>query len=129
MLDQASYTSRNHTAFVNLQFLVGPRAEVVATTLLNTGKAAIGHFTYDASNILPYQHAGLDFGMMSSTFSGFSDLDYRSVTQSLGVNVRLRPNLVLNTSVSVSDLEDQQPYLYDTTGKRVGGMVGVSWVF
>ncbi len=132
MLDQATYGSKNQTAFVNLQFLAGPRAEVFATTMFNQGSASIKDFVYDASNIVPgtaLPAGALDFPLMSASFAGFSDLDYRSVTQTLGVNVRLTGNVTLNTMFSVSDLKDSQPYLYDTTGKRVGFVAGVNWIF
>ena len=129
MLDQAGYQSENQSAFVNLQFLAGPRAEVFATTMFNKGTTTIKDFTYDASNIVPYQHAGLDFTMMSASFAGFSNLDYRSLTQTVGINYRVTGHVVVNTALSISDLNDQQPYLYDTTGKRVGFVAGVNWVF
>jgi hypothetical protein len=132
VLDQSGYTSENQTAFVNLQFLAGPRAEVFATTMYNKGTASIRDFVYDASNIIPgaaLPAGALDFTLMSSSFAGFSNLDVRSFTQTVGVNVRLTSNVVLNSSLSISDLKDQQPYLYDTTGKRIGFVAGVNWIF
>jgi hypothetical protein len=129
VLDQAGYQSENQNAFVNLQILASPRAEIFATTFYNTGKASVRDFTYDSSNIVPVQAAGLDFGLMSSSFPGFSDLEYRSLTQTFGVNYRVSNALVLNTTVAINDNNDQQPYLYDTTGRRVGVIVGLNWVF
>lgn len=132
MLDQAGYVSENQTAFVNMQFLAGPRAEFFATTMFNRGTATIKDFVYDSSNIIPgtaLPAGALDFPLMSASFAGFSDLDYRSITQTVGVNVRLSGNVLLNTMFSISDLRDSQPFLYDTTGKRVGFMAGVNWVF
>lgn len=128
-MDQAGYQGENQTAFVNLQFLAGPRAEVFATTMFNKGTASVNGFQYDATNIVPVQAAGLDFALMSASFAGFSDLDYRSLTQTVGLNVRLSGNVMVNTMLSVSDLKDRQPYLYDTTGRRVGVFAGVNWIF
>jgi hypothetical protein len=132
VLDQAGYTSENQTAFVNLQFLAGPRAEVFATTMYNKGTASIRDFVYDASNIIPgtaLPAGALDFTLMSSSFAGFSDLDSRSLTQTIGLNVRVTGNVTVNTMFSISDLKDSQPFLYDTTGKRVGFVAGVNWLF
>lgn len=129
MLDQSGYTGKNQTAFVNLQFLAGSRAEVFATTLFNQGTATIDNFQYDSSNIIPIQAAGLDFPLMSSSFAGFSDLDFRSFMQTVGVNVRMTDNVMLTTTLSVSDLNDTGAYLYDATGKRVGFAVGVNYIF
>lgn len=128
-MDQAGYASDNQTAFVNLQFLAGPRAEVFATTMFNKGTARINGFQYDSTNIVPVQAAGLDFALMSASFAGFSDLEYQSLTQTVGMNVRVSGNVIVNTMLSFSNLEDRQPYLYDTTGKRVSFAAGVNWIF
>lgn len=132
MLDQAGYESENQNAFVNLQFLVGPRVEAFATTMYNSGNATVKDFVYDSSNIIPgtaLPAGALDFPLMSSSFAGFSDLDYRTITQTVGVNVRASNNVMINTMLSVGDLNDSQPHLYDTTGSRVGFYAGLSWIF
>lgn len=132
MLDQAGYQSETQNAFVNLQILAGARAEVFATTLYSRGKASIRDFVYDASNIIPgtaLPAGALDFSLMSSSFAGFSDLDYRTVVQTVGVNVRATNRLIINTSLSFGDLNDSQTYLYNTTGSRVGFYAGVNWLF
>jgi len=66
---------------------------------------------------------------MSASFAGFSDLDYRTIIQTFGLNYRATNNLLVNTSLSIGDLNDEQPFLYDTTGSRVGFYAGLSWVF
>jgi len=132
VLDQAGYQSETQNAFVNLQILAGARAEVFATTLYSRGKASIRDFVYDASNIIPgtaLPAGALDFSLMSSSFAGFSDLDYRTVVQTVGVNVRATNRLIINTSLSFGDLNDSQTYLYNTTGSRVGFYAGVNWLF
>ena len=131
MLDQAGYESENQTAFVNLQFLAGPRAEVFATTMYNAGTATIKNFVYDSSNIIPGTAApagALDFPLMSASFAGFSNLDFRTFSQTVGVNFRVTGNVVVNTAVSISDLKDEQPYVYYPRGKRVSFLAGVNWV-
>ena len=132
MLDQAGYKSENNNAFLNLQFLAGARTEVFATTTYNSGNATIRDFVYDSSNIIPgtaLPAGALDFPLMSSSFAGFSDLDYRTIIQTVGANFRATNNVLINTSLSFGDLNDVRPYLYDTTGSRVGFYVGMSWVF
>jgi len=132
VLDQAGYKSENNNAFLNLQFLAGARTEVFATTMYNSGNATIRDFVYDSSNIIPgtaLPAGALDFALMSSSFAGFSDLDYRTIIQTVGANFRATNNVLINTSLSFGDLNDVKPFLYDTTGSRVGFYVGMSWVF
>ena len=132
MLDQAGYEAENQTAFVNLQFLAGPRVDVFATTMYNSGKATVKDFVYDSSNIIPgtaLPAGALDFPLMSSSFAAFSDLDYRTIIQTIGANFRATNNIMVNSTLSFGDLNDSQPFLYDTTGSRVGFYVGMSWVF
>jgi len=132
VLDQAGYTGETQNAFLNLQFLAGARTEVFATTMYNSGKATIRDFVYDASNIIPgtaLPAGALDFTLMSSSFAGFSDLDYRTITQTFGVNFRATNHVLINSSLSIGDLNDSQPHLYDTTGSRVGFYAGLNWIF
>jgi hypothetical protein len=132
VLDQSGYEAENQTAFVNLQFLVGPRVDVFATTMYNSANATIKNFVYDASNIIPgtaLPAGALDFPLMSSSFAGFSDLDYRTIIQTVGANFRATNNIMVNSTLSFGDLNDAQPFLYDTTGSRVGFYVGMSWIF
>jgi hypothetical protein len=132
VLDQAGYKSENNNAFLNLQFLAGARTEVFATTTYNSGSATIRDFVYDSSNIIPgtaLPAGALDFPLMSSSFAGFSDLDYRTIIQTVGANFRATNNVLINTSLSFGDLNDVKPFLYDTTGSRVGFYAGLSWVF
>jgi hypothetical protein len=132
VLDQAGYTSENNNAFLNLQFLAGARTEVFATTMYNSGNATVQDFVYDSSNIIPgtaLPAGALDFPLMSSSFAGFSDLDYRTIIQTVGMNFRATNNVLINANVSFGDLNDVKPYLYDTTGSRVGFYAGLSWIF
>ena len=132
VLDQAGYKSENNNAFLNLQFLAGARTEVFATTMYNSGNATIRDFVYDSSNIIPgtaLPAGALDFPLMSSSFAGFSDLDYRTIIQTIGANFRATNNVLINTSLSFGDLNDVKPFLYDTTGSRVGFYAGLSWIF
>ena len=129
MLDEAGYKGENQNAFVNLQIQASPRTEIVATTQYNRGLATIRDFNYDSTNIVPIQAAGLNFPLMSSTFAGFSNLDYRTLVQAVGVNHRVSNGLVLNGTFFYNDLKDSEPYLYDTTGRRTGFSVGLNWMF
>jgi len=132
VLDQAGYKGETQNAFLNLQFLAGARTEVFATTMYNSGKATIRDFVYDASNIIPgtaLPAGALDFTLMSSSFAGFSDLNYRTIVQTFGVNFRATNNVLINSSLSFGDLNDTQPYLYNTTGSRVGFYAGLNWIF
>jgi hypothetical protein len=132
VLDQAGYKSENNNAFLNLQFLAGARTEVFATTMYNSGNATVQDFVYDSSNIIPgtaLPAGALDFPLMSSSFAGFSDFDYRTIIQTVGMNFRATNNVLINANVSFGDLNDVKPYLYDTTGSRVGFYAGLSWIF
>jgi len=132
VLDQAGYKGETQNAFLNLQFLAGARTEVFATTMYNSGKATVRDFVYDASNIIPgtaLPAGALDFTLMSSSFAGFSDLNYRTIVQTFGVNFRATNNVLINSSLSFGDLNDTQPYLYNTTGSRVGFYAGLNWIF
>lgn len=66
---------------------------------------------------------------MARSFAGFSNLDVREVVQAIGANVRVTDNLIWNVSFRYHDYRDDQPYLYDTTGRRVSYATGFRWLF
>lgn len=72
---------------------------------------------------------GLDFVMMSDNFASFSDLDLREIVQAVGTNVRVADRLIWNVSFRYHDYQDDQQYLYDTTGRRLSYSTGLSWLF
>ncbi len=96
--------------------------------LYTRGTAAIDQLNYDPT-LLSRPIAGLDFVLMSESFSDFSDLRQRYATGLAGANVKVTPNLVFNGTIEYRDYQDEQPYLFDTTGKRWTGVAGITWVW
>jgi hypothetical protein len=111
-----------------VQIYASPRLELFANTSYVDAKASIFGLNYDPTS-LAGPTPGLDWYLMSDSFSSFSDLQFRQVVQSAGFRYRLSPELMLNGGVEYSDDRDRQPYLFDTTGRRVGYFVGVDWIF
>lgn len=66
---------------------------------------------------------------MSRSFSDFSDLRHRYATGMAGTNIRVGSALVINGTIEYRDYQDEQPYLFDTTGKRWTGLAGVTWMW
>jgi hypothetical protein len=111
-----------------VQVFASPRLELFANTSFNDAQASIDGLAYDPS-VLAGPTPGLDWNLMSASFSDFSDLRFRQVVQSAGFRYRLSDELMLNGLVEYNDFEDRQPYLFDTTGRRVGYWLGVNWLF
>ena len=111
-----------------MHIYASPRLELFATTMYNRGQATISGLDYRTSE-LPAPIVGLDFDLMNRSFSGFSDLDVRQVVHTAGFNFRLSDNLLANGSLEYRDYDDRQPYLFDTTGRRVFTYAGLSWMF
>lgn len=111
-----------------MQIYPSERLELFASSTYNRGTATITGLDYDASRIggpIP----GLDFNLMNASFAGFSDLQIRQLIHTAGFTYRLTENLLLNGAIEYHDYHDGQPYLVDTTGRRVFTYAGVSWVF
>ena len=72
---------------------------------------------------------GLDYPLHSASMSGFSNLKISRVTQTVGLNYRLSNQLVLNTMFAYDDNQDDEPWLYDSTGKYVNFFAGISYIF
>jgi hypothetical protein len=104
------------------------RLELFATSTYNRGTATISGLNYDRS-ALGVTIVGLDFDLMNSSFADFSDLRIRQVVHTAGFTYRVTQNLLLNGAIEYHDYRDDQPYVFDTTGRRVLTYASFSWVF
>ncbi len=72
---------------------------------------------------------GLDYPLQSQSMAGFSDLDFREVAVSAGINYRVTNHAIFTSTISLNDLDDKAPYLVDASGKYVNVFAGVRWLF
>lgn len=112
----------------HLQVQANRRLELFANLLFTDAKSSISGLNYDPGALAPLL-VGLDYRVMSSAFSGFSDLSVQRTDFSLGANHRLSEELILKMRVDFSQYDDRQPYLFDSTGRYVSFAAGLNWVF
>lgn len=124
----AGYKSDTSNAWLAVQAYPTSRLEIFANTAVNTGSASITDFSYDAGALTGVLF-GLDFPLQSASMSGFSNLKLNRVSQSVGVNYRMTKDLVLNTMLVYENYDDQEPWLFDATGRYVNVYAGISWIF
>lgn len=96
--------------------------------MFTRANAAIYGLNYDPST-LAGPTPGLDWQLMSENFGSYSGLRTEYLSQVLGVNVKMADNLVLNTAAEYHEYRDEQPYLFNTTGRRVTTFVGFTWLW
>ena len=72
---------------------------------------------------------GLDYPLQSSSMAGFSDLDYREIAVSAGLNYRVTNHAIFTSTISLTDLDDKAPYIVDVSGKHVNVFAGMRWLF
>jgi hypothetical protein len=124
----AGYKNDSSNAWLAVQVFPNDRVEFFANTSYNLGTASITDFDYSAGNLTGVLF-GLDYPLQSASMSGFSNLKITRFTQTLGVNYRLSNQLVLNTMFVLDDNDDDEPWLYDSSGRYVNFFAGVSWIF
>jgi hypothetical protein len=124
----AGYKNDSNNAWLALQVFPSSRMEIFANTSYNSGTASITDFNYDAGALTGVLF-GLDYPLHSASMTGFSNLKVSRVTQTLGLNYRLSNQLVLNTMFVYDDNSDDEPWLYDSTGKYVNFFAGISYIF
>lgn len=111
-----------------MQLRATNRLELFGNLLWTRGTAAIHGLDYDPGALEPLL-AGLDYRLMSSTFSGFSNLDLRQFERSVGANYRLSDDLILQGVFEWNRYDDRDPYLFNATGRYVSFVAGLNWVF
>lgn len=113
---------------MGFQVYSGSRVELFANTVFTRGAATIFGLNYDPA-ALAGPTPGLDWDLMSQNFGIYSGLDVKYLSQVLGLNIKVADNLVLNTALEYHDYKDEQPYLYDATGRRVTSFAGLTWLW
>ena len=124
----AGYKLDTNNAWLALQIFPNSRTEIFANTSYNSGRASITDFGYDAGALTGVLF-GLDYPLHSASMSGFSNLKISRVTQTVGLNYRLSNQFVLNGLLAYDNNQDDEPWLYDSTGKYVNVFAGISYIF
>jgi hypothetical protein len=124
----AGYETALNNAWLSLQVFPSSRVEVFATSAYNSGHASIKDFGYDAGALTGVLF-GLDYPLQSASMAGFSNLKIARFTQTVGLNYRMNDRFVLNGLLSYDNNQDDEPWLYDSTGKYVNVFAGISYVF
>lgn len=111
-----------------MQVQASPRLELFGNVFWTSGAASIYGLDYDPGALKPLL-GGLDYELMSTTYSGFSNLKVRQAVQSIGANYRLSQALVLQGSLDLNRYDDRDPYLFGTSGRYVTFSAGLNWMF
>ena len=111
-----------------MQVQASPRLELFGNVFWTSGTASIYGLDYDPGALTSLL-GGLDYELMSTTYSGFSNLKVRQAVQSIGANYRLSQALVLQGSLDLNQYDDRDPYLFDTSGRYVTFSAGLNWMF
>lgn len=117
-----------HNAWAGFQLVASPRVQLYANTQFTRADASIADFSYGVSEYAA-ELVGLDYPLMASAFSGFSDLSYRLFVQDAGLNIRVSSRVFVNGTLRYNRYDDEAPYLFDATGRylTVYGAVRVAF--
>lgn len=96
--------------------------------LYYTGTAGSFDINLDSSNLVQ-QPLGMDYELFSDAVAGYSDLDVNQLSLVFGANYRLADGWVLNGMGGYNDYGDEDPYLFDTTGRRFYLQFGAALIF
>ena len=67
--------------------------------------------------------------MQSNAMPGFSALDLKQVSQTVGFNFKAADRVLVHGLFEYDDFDDDTAYLYNATGRHVSFMAGFSWIF
>jgi hypothetical protein len=71
---------------------------------------------------------GFDYKVVSD-LGNYSKLDIRWWNVEAGLRQTLRNRFLMDYAVTYQDYNDNQPYLFDTTGKNWGFVIRANWMF
>ena len=93
-----------------------------------TGTAGSFDINLDSSDLIK-QPGGMDYDLFNEAVPGYSDLDVNQLSLVLGTNYRLNDGWVINGMGGYNDYGDNDPYLFNTTGRRFYMQVGAALIF
>lgn len=111
-----------------MQFFPAPKAELFFNTLYYQGDGIITDLSLNPS-AGPGQGAGLDFGLLSDNLAQFSNLDVQRYVVGLGLNYSFTEAFLLSALVEYNRYDDNDPYLYNASGKYTRIGAGINWLF
>jgi len=126
--DDVSYRSETNSFFFNLNVLPREGVELYGNVLYYTGTAASFDINLDSSNLVK-QPGGMDYDLFNEVVPGFSDLDVTQLSVVFGTNYQLDERWLIHGMGGYNDYGDNDPYLFDTTGRRFFVQIGAGVIF
>ncbi len=93
-----------------------------------TGTAGSFDINLDSSNLVR-QPLGMDYDLFNEVVAGFSDIDVDQVSLAFGGNYRFTDSWLINAMGGYDDFGDNDPYLFNTTGRRFYFQLGAGLIF
>jgi hypothetical protein len=126
--DEVSYRTETDSFFFNVNFLPRDGVEVYGNVLYYAGTAGSFDIDLDSRNLIK-QPGGMDYDLFSEAVAGYSDLDVNQLSLILGTNYQLDDRWILHGMGGYNDYGDNDPYLFDTTGRRFFLQLGAALSF
>lgn len=105
-------------------FTPSERWQWFANVLWYQGDSRITEATLDPSGLVQ-QPLGLNYPLQAANMGQFSSIEVERVRTALGFNFNFSKDFVLNTVGEYGNFNDLDPYLYDTSGRRVTFYSGI----
>ncbi len=127
LYDSMRHTNDDHSLWLVAQAKVHERLAAYASTSLVESAAAFSGIDLDPAAV-PGVPPGFDYRAVSD-LGRYSRLGVRWWNVQAGVRHSVGTRLLIDLGMTYDDYKDRQPYLVDTTGKRLGFKLGASWIF
>lgn len=128
MADEVSYKTETNSFFFNVNAYLSEAVEVYGNILYYTGTAGSYDINLDSSNLIK-QPGGMDYDLFNESIAGYSDIDVDQLSLVLGTNYRFTDSWVINGIGGYNNYGDNDPYLFDTTGRRFYVQFGAALIF
>ena len=118
-----------HTLLLSADFAATEKLKFNGGLIFNWSKSEMDNLSasyYEGKDPAAF---GYDHAIAFSTWEDNSDLDVQEIEYYLGCSYEVNESLSVNLNASYTDYEDDEPYLYDTSGDLLLVNAGLTFRF
>jgi len=118
-----------HTLLFSADFVATEKLKFNGGLIFNWSKSEMNNLSasyYEGKDPAAF---GYDHAIAFSTWEDNSDLDVQEIEYYLGCSYEVNESLSVNLNASYTDYEDDEPYLYDTSGDLLLVNAGLTFRF
>ena len=128
-MSDMEYNTDVHTLLLSVDFAATEKLNFNGGVIFNWGEAEMDNLSAAYNEGVPPANFGYNHELAFAVWEDNSDLDIEEIEYYLGCTYDINERFTINFNASYTDLSDDEPYLYDTSGDLLLVNAGLTFRF